>query len=127
MTQVQQAANACAAIRLLDHVCVISGHPWHRLAFGAGKENRAVGSALWQTDVMLTPILALVVIALVSLLAVRVGATALMMTGLSWDTASFQAYSAFFGVGFTTREAEMVVNQLIPRIQLCVLHTCQQV
>lgn len=80
-----------------------------------GKENRAVGSALWQTDVMLTPILALVVIALVSLLAVRVGATALMMTGLSWDTASFQAYSAFFGVGFTTREAEMVVNHPVRR------------
>lgn len=64
---------------------------------------------------MLTPILALVVIALVSLLAVRVGATALMMTGLSWDTASFQAYSAFFGVGFTTREAEMVVNHPVRR------------
>lgn len=74
-----------------------------------------MGSALWQTDVMLTPILALVVIALVSLLAVRVGATALMMTGLSWDTASFQAYSAFFGVGFTTREAEMVVNHPVRR------------
>lgn len=78
-------------------------------------ENRAFGSALWQTARMLTPILALVVIALVSLLAVRVGATALMMTGLSWDTASFQAYSAFFGVGFTTREAEMVVNHPVRR------------
>ena len=70
---------------------------------------------MWQTDGLLTPILALVVIALVSLLVVRVGATALMMTGLSWDTASFQAYSAFFGVGFTTREAEMVVNHPVRR------------
>ncbi len=78
-------------------------------------ENRASDSALWQTERMLTPILALVVIALVSLLAVRVGATALMMTGLSWDAASFQAYSAFFGVGFTTREAEMVVNHPVRR------------
>lgn len=61
------------------------------------------------------PVIALLIITLVSLLAVRVGATALMMTGLSWDTASFQSYSAFFGVGFTTREAEMVVNHPVRR------------
>lgn len=63
----------------------------------------------------MAPVIALFVIALVSLLAVRVGATALMMTGLSWDTASFQSYSAFFGVGFTTHEAEMVVNHPVRR------------
>jgi hypothetical protein len=61
------------------------------------------------------PLIALLVIATVSLLIVRVGATALMMTGLSWDSASFQSYSAFFGVGFTTREAEHVVNHPIRR------------
>ncbi len=60
-------------------------------------------------------ILALFIIATVSLIVVRVGATALMMTGISWDSASFQAYSAFFGVGFTTREAEMVVNHPLRR------------
>jgi hypothetical protein len=60
-------------------------------------------------------IITLFVIAVISLIAVRVGATALMMTGLSWDTASFQAYSAFFGVGFTTKEAEMVVNHPVRR------------
>jgi TrkA-C domain len=60
-------------------------------------------------------VVTLVVIALVSLLAVRAGATALMMTGLSWDAASFQSYSAFFGVGFTTREAELVVNHPVRR------------
>jgi len=63
----------------------------------------------------MSTIIALLVIALVSLLAVRVGSTALMMTGLSWDTASFQSYSAFFGVGFTTKEAEMVVNHPVRR------------
>ncbi|MBL9184365.1 MAG: TrkA C-terminal domain-containing protein [Verrucomicrobiaceae bacterium] len=63
----------------------------------------------------MSAIIALLVIALVSLLAVRVGSTALMMTGLSWDTASFQSYSAFFGVGFTTKEAEMVVNHPVRR------------
>ena len=63
----------------------------------------------------MTSLIALLVITLVSLLVVRVGATALMMTGISWDTASFQSYSAFFGVGFTTREAEMVVNHPVRR------------
>ncbi|MFC5454587.1 TrkA C-terminal domain-containing protein [Prosthecobacter fluviatilis] len=64
---------------------------------------------------MAAPVIALLIIALVSLLVVRVGATALMMTGISWDTASFQAYSAFFGVGFTTKEAELVVNHPVRR------------
>ena len=63
----------------------------------------------------MAPIIALFVLAFVSLIAVRVGATALTMTGLSWDTASFQSYSAFFGVGFTTKEAEMVVNHPVRR------------
>ena len=55
-------------------------------------------------------IISLLIIASVSLLIVRIGSTALMMTGLSRDVAGFQAYSAFFGVGFTTKEAELVVN-----------------
>lgn len=63
----------------------------------------------------MTSLLALAIITLISLLVVRIGSTALMMTGLSWDTASFQSYSAFFGVGFTTREAEMVVNHPVRR------------
>lgn len=63
----------------------------------------------------MAPIVALLILALVSLLVVRIGSTALMMTGLSWDTANFQAYSAFFGVGFTTKEAEMVVNHPVRR------------
>ena len=64
---------------------------------------------------MTTSLLVLLAIATVSLIVVRVGATALMMTGVSWDTSKFQAYSAFFGVGFTTSEAEMVVNHPIRR------------
>lgn len=55
-------------------------------------------------------IISLMVIIAVSLILVRVGTAALVMTGLTWEVASFQAYSAFFGVGFTTREAEMVVS-----------------
>ncbi len=60
-------------------------------------------------------LLALLTIVTFSLLVVRIGSKALMMTGLSWDTASFQSYSAFFGVGFTTKEAEMVVDHPIRR------------
>lgn len=71
-------------------------------------------TALILTEIV-APIIALFVLAFVSLIAVRVGATALMMTGLSWDTASFQSYSAFFGVGFTTKETEMVVNHPVRR------------
>jgi hypothetical protein len=45
-----------------------------------------------------------------SLMIVRAGAIALMMTGMSYEKAKFQALSAFSGTGFTTREAERVVN-----------------
>lgn len=63
----------------------------------------------------MTAIVTLIVIALFALLAIKVATTALMMTGLSYDTASFQSYSAFFGVGFTTKEAELVVNHPVRR------------
>jgi hypothetical protein len=44
------------------------------------------------------------------MLIVRAGAIALMMTGMNYEKARFQALSAFTGTGFTTREAERVVN-----------------
>lgn len=56
---------------------------------------------------LLVPILAAIV---VSMLIVRVGAKALMMTGTSFDKGKFQSLSAFTGTGFTTREAERVLN-----------------
>lgn len=56
------------------------------------------------------PILSLLVIFGLSLLVVRVGSVALRMTGLSPDVASFQATSAFSGAGYTTEEAERVVE-----------------
>jgi len=46
----------------------------------------------------------------ISLLIVRAGAIALSMTGMNFEKAKFQALSAFSGTGFTTREAERVVN-----------------
>ena len=45
-----------------------------------------------------------------SLLIVRAGAIALMMTGMDRERANFQALSAFSRAGFTTIESEMVVN-----------------
>ena len=47
---------------------------------------------------------------LISMLVVRAGAIALMMTGMAYGRAKFQALSAFTGTGFTTREAELVMH-----------------
>jgi hypothetical protein len=47
---------------------------------------------------------------LISMMVVRAGAIALTMTGISYGKAKFQSLSAFTGTGFTTREAELVVN-----------------
>ena len=46
----------------------------------------------------------------VSFLIVRAAAIALMMTGMDEKRAKFQALSAFSGTGFTTKEAEYVIN-----------------
>jgi hypothetical protein len=46
----------------------------------------------------------------ISYLIVRAGAVALMITGMEEKKARFQSLSAFSGTGFTTREAESVVN-----------------
>ncbi|MCG2720417.1 MAG: TrkA C-terminal domain-containing protein [Thermodesulfovibrionales bacterium] len=51
----------------------------------------------------------------ISFLIVRSGAIALMMTGVDRPKAVFQALSAFTGTGFTTREAETVVNNPLRR------------
>ena len=47
---------------------------------------------------------------LVSFVIVRIGAFALLLTGMEPGVANFQALSAFSGTGFTTREAERVVS-----------------
>lgn len=55
-------------------------------------------------------IVLLVIVALVSLLITRVATVALSATGMARQSARFQARSALSGVGFTTSEAEQVVN-----------------
>lgn len=51
----------------------------------------------------------------VSFLFVRAAAIALMMTGMEKKKARFQALSAFSGTGFTTKEAELVINHPVRR------------
>ena len=50
-----------------------------------------------------------------SLVITRIATTALSLTGLSWEAARFQARSAFTGTGFTTTEAEKVVDHPVRR------------
>jgi len=47
----------------------------------------------------------------ISFLVIRAASIALMMTGMDEKRARFQAISAFTGTGFTTKEAEYVVNR----------------
>lgn len=61
------------------------------------------------------PLFAVLVVLSVSLLIIRVGTVALTMTGLAPQVARFQARSAYFGVGFTTAEAEKVLNNPVRR------------
>ena len=63
---------------------------------------------------MVSLILVLAVI-LLSLLVTRVATVMLSLTGLSQESAHFQSRSAFFGVGFTTSEAESVVSHPVRR------------
>lgn len=69
----------------------------------------------------MTAIISLLVIITLSILATRVGTIAFIHTGLSKDAAKFQARSAYLGVGFTTQESELVVNDPVRRKILTVL------
>ncbi|HUW03445.1 MAG TPA: hypothetical protein VMW08_13900, partial [Acidimicrobiales bacterium] len=50
-----------------------------------------------------------------SLLVTRVATVMLTLTGMSRESARFQARSAFSGTGFTTTESESVVNHPVRR------------
>jgi hypothetical protein len=54
-------------------------------------------------------------VVIVSLLITRVATVALTLTGMSRDAARFQARSALTGTGFTTSEAESVVDHPVRR------------
>lgn len=57
----------------------------------------------------------LLTVVVLSLVITRVATVALVLTGLSRESARFQARSALSGVGFTTTEAESVVNHPVRR------------
>jgi len=59
--------------------------------------------------------LSILVLLSLSVFIVRVSSVALRLTGLAETSARFQALSAFTGTGFTTAEAETVVNYPIRR------------
>lgn len=55
-------------------------------------------------------IITVVLVLVVSITVTKIASIALTHTGLSKESAKFQARSAFTGVGFTTSESEKVVN-----------------
>lgn len=57
----------------------------------------------------------LIAVVLISMLITRVATMALTLTGLAKESARFQARSALSGVGFTTSEAESIVNHPVRR------------
>lgn len=69
----------------------------------------------------LTPIITLLLVLAFSILVTRIATVALTHSGLSRESAKFQARSAFTGVGFTTSESEKVVNHPIRRRILLLL------
>jgi len=69
----------------------------------------------------MTAVLTLLVVVGISLLITRIATVALVSTGLSKEAARFQARSAFSGSGFTTSEAESVVNHPVRRRIIMVL------
>ena len=60
-------------------------------------------------------VFSLLIVAALSMVVMRIAAMGLMLTGLSRESARFQARSAFTGTGFTTVEAESVLNHPVRR------------
>jgi hypothetical protein len=59
--------------------------------------------------------LTVIVVLFLSFVIIRVATSALVLTGMARESARFQARSAFLGVGFTTNEAESVVDHPVRR------------
>lgn len=65
--------------------------------------------------------ISLLVVVMVSILITRIATIMLTHTGLSQETARFQARSAISGTGFSTAEAERVVRHPMRRRIVMVL------
>lgn len=55
------------------------------------------------------------IIIFLSLFVVRIGSIALEATGISEDVSQFEALSAFSGVGYTTKESELIMGSALRR------------
>lgn len=64
---------------------------------------------------MLTQVVPIVVVVLLSMIITRVATIALTLTGVSRQSARFQARSALSGAGFTTSESESMVSHPVRR------------
>jgi len=53
-----------------------------------------------------------IVVLIASFIIVRIGAVAFQLTGLEWSLAKFQSLSCFSGTGFTTKEAELITDDI---------------
>jgi uncharacterized transporter YbjL len=80
-----------------------------------------MGAWQWREALFMLSIISLLVIITLSILVTRIATVALTLTGLSKESARFQARSAFTGVGFTTAESEEVVNHPVRRRILLLL------
>ena len=70
---------------------------------------------------MITAILPLIIIIFIFFLVVQVATVVLKLTGMDEKTSRFQAISAFTGTGFTTKEAETILEDRIRRKTVVVL------
>lgn len=73
----------------------------------------------------MTALISLLSVVALSILIVRIATSALVRTGMSEEAARFQARSTLSGTGFTTREAEQVVQHPVRRRIILLLMTLQ--
>lgn len=70
---------------------------------------------------IISAIIPLVVIVVIFFFIVRIATVILKFTGMDEQTANFQAISAFTGTGFTTKEAETILEDKIRRKTVSIL------
>ncbi len=70
---------------------------------------------------IVSAIIPLILIIVLFFFIIRIATVILKLTGLDENTARFQAISAFTGTGFTTREAELILDDSMRRKTVIVL------
>ncbi|MCF7907523.1 MAG: hypothetical protein K9L86_01395 [Candidatus Omnitrophica bacterium] len=70
---------------------------------------------------IISAVLPVIIIIVIFFLVVRIATAVLKLTGMDEKTARFQAISAFTGTGFTTKEAETILEDQMRRKTISVL------